>query len=145
MTAEQQEIYTQTVKRLARGGIKDPTAQIIALAEEIERYRDKIYALEERLKEPETLAKASCTPIMPFPKPKPRFTHYDRDLERFVVPLFFKEDGSSITFSVKSGRTYMAQSSAGKIYAGKEPDVVFGEIIDRLAELENREEESHAT
>lgn len=143
MTKEQQKIYAQTAQRLARGGILDPTAQIIALAEEIERYRDKIYALEERLKETETQTKAPRAPIMPFPKP--RLTQYDQDLERFVVPLFFRADGSSITFSVKSGRTYMAQSSAGKVYAGKEPDVVFGEIIDRLAELENREEESHAT
>lgn len=138
MTKEHQELYNQTVKRLARGGIKDPTAQIIALAEEIEHYRDKIYALEERLKETETQTKAPRALIMPFPKP--RLTQYDQDLERFVVPLFFRADGSSITFSVKSGRTYMAQSSAGKVYAGKEPDVVFGEIIDRLAELENREE-----
>lgn len=144
MTKEQQKRYAQTVKRLARGGISDPTAQIIALAEEIERYRDKIYALEERLKETETQTKAPHTPIMPFPKP--RFTQYDQDLDRFVVPLLFKPDGDSITFSVKSGRVYMAQSSVGKVYAGKEPDVVFGEIIDRLAELENREEEqSHAT
>ena len=44
------ELYTQTVKRLARGGIKDPTSQIIALAEEIERYRAKIRYLEEAVK-----------------------------------------------------------------------------------------------
>lgn len=44
------ELYEQTVKRLARGGIKDPTSQIIALAKEIEMYRDKIYGLEAMLK-----------------------------------------------------------------------------------------------
>ncbi len=138
MTKEQQKIYTQTVKRLARGGVLDPTAQIIALAEEIERYRDKIYALEERLKETEMRPEAPRVPIMPFPKH--RLTQYDQDLDRFVVPLLFNPYGDSITFSVKSGRTYTAQSSAGRVYVGKEPDVVFGEIIDRLAELENREE-----
>ncbi len=144
MTKEHQELYNQTVKRLARGGIKDPTAQIIALAEEIECYRAKIRGMEEEQQQNDEQTKAPRAPIMPFPKP--RLTQYDQDLERFVVPLFFRADGSSITFSVKSGRTYMAQSSAGKVYAGKEPDVVFGEIIDRLAELENREEEqSHAT
>lgn len=44
------EIYEQTIKRLARGGINDPTSQIIALAEEIERYREKIYGLEALLR-----------------------------------------------------------------------------------------------
>ena len=44
------DIYTQTVKRLARGGITDPTRQIIALAEEIESYRAKIRHLEEAVK-----------------------------------------------------------------------------------------------
>lgn len=52
---EQMELYDRTVARLKRVGIKDPTAQIIALAEEIERYRGKINALEELLqKAPET-------------------------------------------------------------------------------------------
>lgn len=45
------DLYSQTVKRLARGGINDPTSQIIALAEEIEGYREKIYALEALLEE----------------------------------------------------------------------------------------------
>lgn len=48
MTPEEQRIYTQTVKRLGRRGIKDPTAQVIALAEEIDRYRNRIYWLEQR-------------------------------------------------------------------------------------------------
>ena len=40
------DLYNNTVKRLARGGVTDPTSIIVALAEEIERYRDKIYGLE---------------------------------------------------------------------------------------------------
>lgn len=42
MTEAQKELYTKTVTRLARIGAKDPTAQIIALAEEIERYRGQV-------------------------------------------------------------------------------------------------------
>lgn len=40
-------IYNETVQRLARTGVNDPTRQIIALAEEINRYRDRIFALED--------------------------------------------------------------------------------------------------
>lgn len=47
MTTEQKEIYTKTAQRLARAGIKDPTGQIVYLAEEIERYRSKIHHLED--------------------------------------------------------------------------------------------------
>lgn len=43
------KLYEDTVKRLARCGIKDPTSQIIALAEEIEEYRANIYGLEAKL------------------------------------------------------------------------------------------------
>lgn len=46
-TEAQLELYNQTVKRFSRIGIKSPMELIIALAEEIERYRDKIYWLEE--------------------------------------------------------------------------------------------------
>ena len=44
------DLYEKTVKRLARAGVKDPTAQIIYLAEEIDRYRAKIHALEKLLR-----------------------------------------------------------------------------------------------
>lgn len=44
-------LYLSTVARLTRAGAKDPTAQIIFLAEEIERYREKIYNLEDHIKE----------------------------------------------------------------------------------------------
>ena len=45
--AEKQELYNRTVRRLARANAKDPTSQIIALAEEVDYYRDKIHALEK--------------------------------------------------------------------------------------------------
>lgn len=137
MTEKQYLTYTRTVKRLARGGIEGPTEQIIALAEEIERYRDKIYALEEQPQ------KAPPQKAPPAPFHKFRLTQYDPDLDRFVVPLLFRPYGDSITFSVKIGKTYTSQSITGEIYTGKEPDIVFGEIIDRLAELENREEQNY--
>lgn len=44
------DLYEKTVKRLARVGIKDPTAQIITMAEEIEQYRAKIHGLEALLR-----------------------------------------------------------------------------------------------
>lgn len=46
VTEEQQKLYNQTVARLARGGAKSSTSQIIALAEEIEHYREKIQRME---------------------------------------------------------------------------------------------------
>lgn len=125
MTKEQQELYTQTVKRLARAGVKDPTAQIIALAEEIERYRAKIRGLEERVAE---------TPAAPFIyATKRRCTHYDPDLGRFVVPLHITEEDHDLIFQIgMTGRTH--------------PDCVFGEVVDKLARYENQEEEqNHAT
>lgn len=39
---EQMELYDRTVARLKRGGVNDPTAQIIALAEENESYRKRL-------------------------------------------------------------------------------------------------------
>jgi hypothetical protein len=46
MADERMELYDRTIKRLARCGAKDPTSQIISLAEEIERYRSKIRSME---------------------------------------------------------------------------------------------------
>lgn len=57
---EQFALYEKTVNRLERVGIINPIGQIIYLADEIERYREKIRDLEEYIKnlpkapEPET-------------------------------------------------------------------------------------------
>lgn len=48
-STEKSDVYNKTVKRLARMGISDATAQIIALAEEVERCRVKIRDLETLL------------------------------------------------------------------------------------------------
>ncbi len=41
------ELYKRTAERLGRVGIKDPTSQITALAQEIEQYRAKIRGMED--------------------------------------------------------------------------------------------------
>lgn len=120
MTEQQRSLYTETAKRLARLGANDPTMQIIALAEEIERYRDKIHALEGRKRK--------------------RYTAWDPGLGRFVVPLLFRPDGEPIKFYCKLGGEHNADSVLGRrIRTSKEPDLVYGEVIDWLAELENKE------
>ena len=43
------KLYEKTAARLAKAGAKDPTAMIVALAEEIEHYRAKIHGLETML------------------------------------------------------------------------------------------------
>lgn len=43
------EIYKKAVARLERMGIKDPTAQIIALEKEIDYYRAKIHGMQEHM------------------------------------------------------------------------------------------------
>ena len=50
MNEQQKDLYEKTTKRLARVGVKDPTAQIVFLAEEIDRYRAKIYSLEAHIR-----------------------------------------------------------------------------------------------
>ena len=47
MTEKQQEIYIETKARLRRMGKENPADVIVALAEEIDRYRDKIRSMEE--------------------------------------------------------------------------------------------------
>lgn len=46
------DLYEKTMRRLGRMGIKHPTDQIVALAEEIEYYRKKIRDLETYLRKP---------------------------------------------------------------------------------------------
>lgn len=48
MTKEDLTIYNKAVRRLSVLGIKDPTAQIIALEKEIDYYRDKIKRYESK-------------------------------------------------------------------------------------------------
>ena len=70
-----------------------------------------------------------------------RYTQYNKELERYVVPCLFKPDGSEISFSIITGETYTAENGAGMRYPiGKAPDLVYGEVIDRLAVLENNSE-----
>lgn len=47
MTEKQQELYIKTKARLRRMGAENPADVIVALAEEIDYYREKIHAMEE--------------------------------------------------------------------------------------------------
>lgn len=119
MTTEQKEIYTKTVERLRRMGVTDPTAQIIALAEEIDQYRNRIIYLENKPTE---------APAVPAgPPAKHRYTRYDPGLDRFVVPLYYTESDDTFLFCI--GMT-----------SQRYPDCVFGASIDKLAAYEDQEE-----
>lgn len=63
-----------------------------------------------------------------------RYTEYNDELGRYVCPLKHKEDGTPIQLGFVTGRT--EYDGTGKVIISKEPDIVFGEVIDRLAELE---------
>lgn len=52
ISKEQRDLYCSTVERLTRIGLKDPTRQIIALAEEIDQNRQTIQALRYELDKP---------------------------------------------------------------------------------------------
>ena len=45
--ADTNTLYKSTAKRLGRMGIKDPTAQVIALAKECEEYRAQIIQMRD--------------------------------------------------------------------------------------------------
>lgn len=123
MTEQEQKVYSATVKRLARMGAKDPTAQIIALAEEIDRYRNKIYQLE-------TGSRTDAPAPPSTPSTRPRYTHYDVGLDRFVIPIDHdRVRGYDIMFRV--GMT-----------CSEYPNCVFGAAVDKLAHYENQEEEA---
>lgn len=67
-----------------------------------------------------------------------RYTQWNESLHRFVVPLLYKPEGGQIDIHVIGGEPYYAKNGAGDdICVGKDPDIVYGEFIDRLAQYEN--------
>lgn len=120
MTRAQNEIYEKTVKRLARMGVKDPTGQIVALAEEIEQYRAKIRNLEEQLQKTRHSAQKPPKP------PKPRYTRYVTEMGCFVAPHSEDAFGSPIIFN------FVPKPESGVT-------LVFGTLVDALAYYENQE------
>lgn len=65
-----------------------------------------------------------------------RYTRYDQKLDRYVVPALINPNtNKAITFNV-----YVEHGNDGPY---PEASCVFGEVIDRLAELENQEEAKH--
>lgn len=115
--------YTSTVARLARGGVKDPTAQIIALAEEIERYREKIRDLEDHIK---TLTKA--------PLPKKLERHLPLGNPYIELRPTCSECGAPLE-KVAAGHTYVEQPPISHYKVSITPEAcpvcgaVFGNIV----------------
>jgi hypothetical protein len=69
-----------------------------------------------------------------------RYTYYNGDLARYVVPCLYKPDGEQVKFYFKTEseeRTY-----DGGLLLTPSVELVFGEVIDRLAALENLQERS---
>lgn len=56
--------YEATVQRLRRIGVTDPTQQIIELAEEIERYRDRVKYLEDELEKERHRYRGEPRPVL---------------------------------------------------------------------------------
>lgn len=143
MGRESMAEYFKTVKRLQRIGIEDPTSQIIALAGEIKQYREKIEAMNKYIKEhvgPEPSTKEQVEQLQEQNReaPKFRFTRYDPDLGRYVAPLLYKADGTVMQLCIKCSTNPLTERNRATIEA--EPDLVWGDLIDVLADYENREE-----
>ena len=69
-----------------------------------------------------------------------RYTQYDRDLGRWVVPCLYKVDGEKITFFVKYEPGETVKNNKGDQLLTPGYELVFGEVIDHLAKLENNSE-----
>lgn len=77
----------------------------------------------------------------PHPKaPGPRYTRYDSELERYVVPCFYKADGSNISFLVKTEPAEKISNNRSYIMLAPPLGIIFGEVIDKLAYYENQED-----
>ncbi len=68
-----------------------------------------------------------------------RYTRYDDKLSRYVVPCLHKPDGSRIEFYVHTIEEVRALGK-GSTIVKPALHLVFGEVIDRLSELESLEE-----
>lgn len=69
-----------------------------------------------------------------------RYTKYDPELGRYVVPCLYTEDGgTTISCKVEPGEI-VKDASGGALSVSPDTAVLFGEAIDRFAELENEKE-----
>lgn len=84
------ELYKRTVERLGRCGIKDPTAQIIALAEEIEGYREHIRVMERHFSA--KTAAGGCRPCEVDGKPAVFHRWVDDETGALIINFFAKDD-----------------------------------------------------
>lgn len=69
-----------------------------------------------------------------------RYTHYDEDLKRWVVECREKADGETIKFYVKHDQKEITGVNTDIVRLSLASVLVFGEAINRLAELENAAE-----
>lgn len=67
-----------------------------------------------------------------------RYTRLNDELGCYTVPLLMKEDGSSITFGIFTEREERLNRPHENIVISPKIENVFGEFVDRLAELENK-------
>ncbi len=68
-----------------------------------------------------------------------RYTRYNDELGRYVVPCLYKENGEQIRFYFKTEAEETLKQN-GRTLLTPQIEIVFGEVIDRLAQLENSEE-----
>lgn len=73
--------------------------------------------------------------------PLNRYTKYNKQLGRYTVPCLYKENGEQIQINVYQEPDEYAETARGlKICTSQGVTHLFGEFIDRLAELEDKEE-----
>lgn len=70
-----------------------------------------------------------------------RYTHYDETIKRWVVKSEEKADGETIGFCVKQELKEISGINGDVVRLPLASVLVFGEAINRLAELENAAEE----
>lgn len=71
-----------------------------------------------------------------------RYTKWDPELKCWTVPCLYKPDGEQITFRIYEEPAEVIENNKGKKMRSPSSSVpkVCGEVIDRLAELENQRE-----
>ena len=67
-----------------------------------------------------------------------RYTRWNDEWGRYTVPLLTKEDGSKIMLGIFTEREERLHQPHDNIVIVPQTEHIFGEFIDRLAELENK-------
>lgn len=95
-------VYNKAVQRLRRTGKKDPTSQIVALEEEIDRYRERIMELMAAQEKAEKIRRSElyqhpyielrptcskCGAVQPIPKCSYRTEYFGRGVDGYVAAI----------------------------------------------------------